>query len=62
MTCRPLEYRVRLAGTTTYTAGDVWGFDGTGPAIKAWQAVSGISGNAFSYSVPALSAAHMVLR
>lgn len=58
----PLAFRVTVSSSTSYSAGDAWGFDATGATIKAWQAVSGISGNAFSYTMPALSAAHLVLR
>ncbi len=57
----PLQFHVTIAGTTAYLTAEAWGFDATGAAIKSWKGVSSITGNAFDYTRPALSAAHLVL-
>ncbi len=51
---------VSIGGTSSYGAGQAWGFDGTSATLSSKGAVT-VSGNAFSLSLPALSATHVVL-
>jgi mannan endo-1,4-beta-mannosidase len=51
---------VSIGGTSTYGSAQAWGFDGTSAKLSNKGAVP-VSGNAFSLSLPALSAMHVVL-
>jgi hypothetical protein len=44
-----------------YTSGQVWGFDSASSTITQRTAISSISGNTFTYTIPARSAYHIVL-
>ena len=57
-----LDVRFQIAGGQTYTSGDVWGFGPGSPGITERGRVSGISGNAFHYVLPGMTALHLVLR
>jgi hypothetical protein len=52
---------VNVAGATVYRSARVFAFDGSSAAITERTGVTGISGNQFSYALPALTAAHFVL-
>lgn len=52
---------IHIAGTTNYTSARVFAFDASSAAITERAPVSSISGNTFTYSLPALTAAHLVL-
>ncbi|WP_425452356.1 glycoside hydrolase family 44 protein [Paenibacillus cellulosilyticus] len=52
---------IQIAGSQAYTSATIYGFDGTGTTLKQIGTVSNISGNQFTYSIPALSAYHIVL-
>ncbi len=58
----PVDVRFTIQGGGSYTGAQVWGFDATGASIRTLTAVNTISGNAFTYTVPALSAVHVVLK
>ncbi|MEJ5259038.1 MAG: glycoside hydrolase family 44 protein [Anaerohalosphaeraceae bacterium] len=45
-----------------YTSGRVWAFDGSSTSITERTPVSAIVNNAFSYSIPPLTACHFVLQ
>ena len=51
---------VSITSSQTYTGASVWGFDQTGSAITA-RSTPVISGNSFSYTMPAYSAFHFIL-
>ena len=57
-----LDVRFQIAGGQTYTSGDVWGFGPGSPGITERGRVSGITGNAFHYVLPGMTAVHLVLR
>jgi hypothetical protein len=50
-----------LAGGTNYHSARIWAFDGSSPEITERQPVTGISGNSFTYTIPKLTACHIVL-
>ncbi|WP_311080259.1 hypothetical protein [Paenibacillus polymyxa] len=50
-----------LSGETTYGSGKVWGFDKNSSKIKEAAPITQISGNRFTYTVPPLTAYHIVL-
>ncbi|MBE0338810.1 glycosyl hydrolase [Paenibacillus sp. 23TSA30-6] len=50
-----------LSGETTYGSGKVWGFDKNSSQIKEAAPITQISGNRFTYTVPPLTAYHIVL-
>jgi hypothetical protein len=50
-----------LSGGTSYTSARVFAFDSNSAAITERTAVSGIGGHQFTYTMPALTAAHFVL-
>lgn len=50
-----------LSGETTYGSGKVWGFDKNSSQIKESAPITQISGNRFTYTVPPLTAYHIVL-
>ena len=55
----PLDFTI--AGGTAYATARVFAFDAGSATITERTAVSGISGNHFSYTLPALTAAHFIL-
>ena len=57
----PTSVNFTIAGTTNYTTARVFAFDAATAAITERTAVTGITGNHFSYTLPALTAAHFVL-
>ena len=56
-----MKATIDIYSNVNYVSSQVWGFDGSSPAITQQAAVSSISGNKFSYSVPPLSAVHLIL-
>ena len=50
-----------IASEIDYESGRVWAFDQSSSDIHEIAPISGISGNSFSYSIPPLSACHLVL-
>jgi hypothetical protein len=50
-----------LAAPVTFTSGRVWAFDSDGSAITERSPVTTITDNSFSYTVPPLTACHIVL-
>jgi len=52
---------IHIAGSTNYTSARVFAFDSTSATITERAPVSSITGNTFTYSLPALTAAHLVL-
>lgn len=55
----PLDFTI--AGGTAYATARVFAFDAASATITERTAVTGITGNHFSYTLPALTAAHFVL-
>jgi mannan endo-1,4-beta-mannosidase len=52
---------VQIAGATRYTRARVFAFDAAGAAITERAVISGITGNQFTTTLAALTAAHVVL-
>ncbi|MDQ1912819.1 glycoside hydrolase family 44 protein [Paenibacillus sp. GD4] len=52
---------LNIAGSTQYKSARVWAFDGTSPQITEREGISRITGNSFTYEVPKLTVAHIVL-
>ncbi|MBE2215900.1 MAG: immunoglobulin domain-containing protein [Opitutaceae bacterium] len=50
-----------IAGTRRYTSARIFAFDSAGATITERAAVSSITNNTFTYTLPALTAAHLVL-
>ncbi|MFD2611654.1 glycoside hydrolase family 44 protein [Paenibacillus gansuensis] len=50
-----------ITSPSNFTSGQVYGFDGSSASITQKASVSGITGNSFTYSIPAMSAYHFVL-
>lgn len=53
--------RIRIAGSTPYTKARVFAFDSASAALTERAPVASITGNDFTYTLPALTAAHFVL-
>nr|P29719.1 RecName: Full=Endoglucanase A; AltName: Full=Cellulase A; AltName: Full=EG-A; AltName: Full=Endo-1,4-beta-glucanase; Flags: Precursor [Paenibacillus lautus]AAA22303.1 endo-beta-1,4-glucanase [Paenibacillus lautus] len=58
----PINATFQLSGDKTYTSGRVWGFDQTGSDITEQAAITNINNNQFTYTLPPLSAYHIVLK
>ncbi|WP_400191459.1 glycoside hydrolase family 44 protein [Hymenobacter sp. B81] len=58
---QPVQGSFTLASGTAYVAGAAWGFDQSGPSVVSRPAVTGLAGNQFTYTLPALSATTIVL-
>jgi endoglucanase len=55
-------FNIKVNTRRQYSSGKVYGFDGTGATISARAPVGALGpGNTFSYTLPALSAYHLVL-
>ncbi len=52
---------ITITGPYAFDSGSVWGFDSTSYTITARAGITSITGNAFTYNVPAYTALHMVL-
>lgn len=52
---------IQISGTRGYTSARVYAFDAAGSAITERTAVPAIGNNSFTYTLPALTAAHLVL-
>lgn len=59
---KTLDFHIRIESGTSYTAGRAWGFDANDPRLTERLGVTDIAGNAFEYTVPPLTAIHLVLR
>lgn len=57
-----LELNISIDSDATYTSGEVWGFDAQGSSIRRLDDVEAITNNTFTYALPGLTAAHIVLR
>ncbi|MDP4181064.1 MAG: glycoside hydrolase family 44 protein [Bacillota bacterium] len=57
----PATFNFSINSSLNYRTGSVWGFDSNSATISQQQAISSISGNKFSYTLPALSVYHIVL-
>jgi len=53
--------RLRIAGSTPYVRARVFAFDSASAALTERTPVASITGNDFTYTLPALTAAHFVL-
>lgn len=58
----PLNAAFILASPVPLTQAQVFGFDNSGAALSEKPAVAAITGNAFTYPVPPLSAYHFVIK
>lgn len=54
-------FNLSINSSTQYKSGKAWGFDRTSSNITERQAVKGITDNKFTYTLPALSAYHLIL-
>lgn len=53
---------INLSSTSrTYRSAKVWAFDNSGAAIRQLKSVRVINGNSFEYSIPPVTACHLVL-
>jgi Glycoside hydrolase family 44 len=50
-----------ITSPQTFTSGNVWKFDNTSPNITATTPISSITGNSFTYIIPATTVCHIVL-
>ena len=57
----PMTVNFNLTGNKNYTSGRVWAFDKGSSNIYEKTPIQNISGNKFSYMVPALTVCHIVL-
>ncbi len=57
----PTPVRLRIAGATPYTSARVFAFDSASATLTERAPVATITGNDFTYTLPALTAAHFVL-
>lgn len=53
---------ITIGGSVHYASARVWAFDGVSENLTERAPVTAITGNAFSYSLPLLTAAHFVLQ
>lgn len=56
-----VNFNFNINSSSAYSSGRVWGFDSSSAQIKEMQTVSSIRDNKFTYSVPPLTALHIVL-
>ncbi|SDC24462.1 Fibronectin type III domain-containing protein [Paenibacillus sp. UNCCL117] len=56
-----MQANLKLAGGTAYTSARVWAFDESGPVITEREPVASIQDNQFVYTIPKLTACHIVL-
>ncbi len=54
-------FNLSINSSKQYKSGEVWGFDRVSSNITQRRAVTGITDNKFTYTLPALSAYHIVL-
>ncbi len=57
----PMTVNFNIAGGKSYNSGRVWSFDRSSSNITEKDSIQNISGNKFSYTVPALTVCHIVL-
>jgi hypothetical protein len=57
----PVNFNFTINSKSSYKTGSVWGFDSTSSTITQRTGISAITGNKFSYTLPALSAYHIIL-
>ncbi|HOV25470.1 MAG TPA: glycoside hydrolase family 44 protein [Pseudobacteroides sp.] len=55
------NFSFTINSKSSYKTGSVWGFDSNSSTITQRQGITSISGNKFTYTLPALSAYHIVL-
>ena len=58
----PVAMRVNVVGGTSYSRGQVWGFDSVSPRVTRRGDIDAIASNTFTYVVPPLTALHIILR
>lgn len=59
---QPLDGRFTVAGAMPYTSARVFAFDNMSSAITERAGIASIAGNAFSYTIPPLTVAHIILQ
>ncbi|HEY9060797.1 MAG TPA: glycoside hydrolase family 44 protein [Pseudobacteroides sp.] len=57
----PANFNFTINSKSSYKTGSVWGFDSSSSTITQRAGITSISGNKFTYTLPALSAYHIVL-
>lgn len=58
----PLEAKIQVTSNQLYRSGEVYGFDEASPEIRRFAAIPSIDNNQFTYTIPPLTAYHMVLK
>ncbi|OPZ84707.1 MAG: hypothetical protein BWY74_04123 [Firmicutes bacterium ADurb.Bin419] len=56
-----MNFNFNINSSSNYSSGRVWGFDSSSAEINEMQTISNIKDNKFTYSVPPLTALHIVL-
>lgn len=57
----PVNFNFNVNSDKQYTQGKVWGFDKSSTAVTERQGITNISDNKFTYTIPPLTAVHIVL-
>ena len=57
-----LEMQIDIESSTAYSSGEVWTFNAQSSSIGERNPVTGITGNAFTFTLAPLTAAHLVLQ
>jgi hypothetical protein len=58
---QPIAGTFNIASAQGFTKGRVWAFDNASPAITEIAPIEGIAANSFTYTIPPLTACHIVL-
>ncbi|MBN1765033.1 MAG: glycoside hydrolase family 44 protein [Sedimentisphaerales bacterium] len=58
----PINGTFTINSKQKFTSGEVWGFNDSSPVIKKMEPVTTITDNGFSYTIPPLTARHIVLK
>ena len=58
----PINGTFNITSPQNFITGRVWRFDSNDPNIKETTAISDITGNSFTYTIPATTVCHIVLR
>ncbi|MGA2679240.1 MAG: glycoside hydrolase family 44 protein [Sedimentisphaerales bacterium] len=58
----PITGTFNITSPQTFTSGNVWKFDSNDPNITATTPISSITGNSFTYTIPATTVCHIVLQ
>lgn len=57
----PANFNFNVNSDKQYTQGKVWGFDKSSTAVTERQGITNINNNKFTYTIPPLTAVHIVL-